>query len=105
MAAQELRLVRVLRMSRTKTTEQELDLALAGELQSALLPKACPADCPHHVAAARNRMCAGVGGGVYDFLKLNDDQIALVIEDVVGYGMRTLLVMAQIVGFLQPRRW
>lgn len=85
------------------TTEQELDLALAAELQAALLPSSCPTDCPHHVAAARNRMCAGVGGDFYDFLRINDEQIALVIGDVVGHGVRASLVMAQIMGFLRSQ--
>ncbi len=85
------------------TTEQELDLALAADLQAALLPKTCPTDCPHHVAAARNRMCAGVGGDFYDFIRIHDDQIALVIGDVVGHGVRASLIMAQIMGFLRSR--
>lgn len=86
-----------------KTTEQELDLALAAQLQAALLPKTCPTNCPHHVAAARNRMCAGVGGDFYDFIRINEDQIALVIGDVVGHGVRASLIMAQIMGFLRSR--
>ena len=85
------------------TTEQELDLALAAQLQAALLPKTCPTNCPHHVAAARNRMCAGVGGDFYDFIRINEDQIALVIGDVVGHGVRASLIMAQIMGFLRSR--
>ena len=81
--------------------EQDLDLALAAELQEALLPKACPTGCPHHVAAARNRMCGAVGGDFYDFLRINEDQIAVVIGDVVGHGVRASLIMAQIMGFLR----
>ena len=87
-------------MARNAASEYELDLALASELQAALLPSACPHDCPHQIAAARNRMCAGVGGDFYDFLRLNDDQFALVIGDVVGHGIRASLMMAQIMGFL-----
>ncbi len=91
-------------MSRETTDEHELDLALAAELQSALLPRACPHDCPHQVAAARNRMCVGVGGDFHDFLRLNDEQFALVIGDVVGHGVRASLMMAQIMGFLRSGR-
>lgn len=91
-------------MAHAETTEQEFDLALAAELQAALLPKACPTDCPHHLAAARNRMCAGVGGDFYDFLRINDEQIALAIGDVIGHGVRASLVMAQIMGFLRSDR-
>jgi sigma-B regulation protein RsbU (phosphoserine phosphatase) len=91
-------------MAHPRATEQELDLALAAELQAALLPKSCPTDCPHHVAAARNRMCAGVGGDFHDFLRINEEQIALVIGDVIGHGIRASLVMAQIMGFLRSDR-
>ena len=88
-------------MTKMKDASLDLDLALAAELQAALLPKSCPSDCPNHVAAARNRMCAGVGGDFYDFLRINDEQIALVIGDVVGHGVRASLIMAQIMGFLR----
>ena len=91
-------------MASEATSEHELDLALAAELQAALLPKACPHDCMHHVSAARNRMCSGVGGDFYDFLRLNDEQFALVIGDVVGHGVRASLIMAQIMGFFRSGR-
>ena len=74
-------------MPHVDNTEQEQDLALAAELQAALLPRACPSACPHHVAAARNRMCVGVGGDFYNFIRINEDQIALIIGDGVGHGV------------------
>ena len=87
--------------SMPRTTEDALDLALAAELQAALLPRECPLNCPHQKAAARNRMCGSVGGDFYDFIRLNEDQIALAIGDVAGHGVRASLVMAQIMGFLR----
>lgn len=48
-------------------------------------------------------MCAGVGGDFYDFIRINEDQIALVFGDVVGHGVRASLIMAQIMGFLRSR--
>ncbi len=83
------------------TTEDLLDLALAAELQAALLPKLCPTGCPHQSAAARNRMCGTVGGDFYDFIRINHEQIALVVGDVVGHGVRAALLMGQIMGFLR----
>ncbi len=83
--------------------EDALDLALAANLQAALLPKECPTDCPHQLAAARNRMCGSVGGDFYDFIHINEDQIALLVGDVIGHGVRASLVMAQIMGFLRSR--
>jgi phosphoserine phosphatase RsbU/P len=84
-----------------RNPEHELDLALAAELQSALLPKACPNNCPHQIAAARNRMCSTIGGDFHDFIRVNDEQVAMVVGDVVGHGVRSSLLMAQIMGFLR----
>ena len=83
------------------TSEHQLDLALAAELQAALLPRSCPTGCPQQVAAARNRMCATIGGDFHDFMPLNADQIAIVVGDVVGHGVRASLLMAQTMGFLR----
>jgi sigma-B regulation protein RsbU (phosphoserine phosphatase) len=80
---------------------KDLELALAAELQAALLPTTCPSHCAHQEAAARNRMCGGVGGDFYDFLHINDDQIAVVIGDVVGHGVRASLLMAKLMGYLR----
>jgi len=80
--------------------EHELDLALAAQLQAALLPASCPSDCPHQSAAARNRMCGRVGGDFHDFLRINPDQTAILVGDVVGHGVRAALLMAKIMGFL-----
>ena len=80
--------------------ETNYDLELAAQLQAAMLPESCPAECEHHRMAARNRMCGEVGGDFYDFIVLNDDQVALVLGDVVGHGVQAALVMAMIKGFL-----
>lgn len=79
----------------------DFELALAAELQAALLPSACPKNCLNQQAAARNRMCGVVGGDFYDFIRINDDQVAIVIGDVVGHGVRASLLMAKIMGFLR----
>ncbi len=81
--------------------EEVHDLTLAVELQAALLPSDCLTECPHHVTAARNRMCGSVGGDFYDFIQINDEQVALLIGDVVGHGVQASLVMAQIMGYLR----
>lgn len=90
-------------MAQRRDEAGALDLALAAELQSALLPKACPDDCPHQVAAARNRMCGSVGGDFYDFIRVNEDQMVFLIGDVVGHGVRASLLMAQLMGHLRSR--
>ncbi|MBS3735342.1 MAG: PP2C family protein-serine/threonine phosphatase [Phycisphaerae bacterium] len=88
-------------MTEPHTTEEALDLALAAELQAALLPARCPQDLGDHFAAARNRMCGTVGGDFYDFIRLNRDQLAIAIGDVVGHGVRAGLMMTQIMGYLR----
>jgi len=86
---------------RSNDPEVEIDLALAAELQAALLPGACPPASPHQRVAARNRMCGSVGGDFYDFIPVNDEQVALVIGDVVGHGVQASLLMARIMGLLR----
>ena len=49
-------------------------------------------------------MCGSVGGDFHDFIHINPDQIAVVIGDVMGHGVRAALVMAQIFGFLRLER-
>lgn len=82
-------------------TEHELDLALAAELQAALLPATYPPAWTNHRAAALHRMCGSVGGDFHEIVRLNDDQTAMVIGDVVGHGVTASLVMAIIMGFLR----
>ncbi len=88
-------------MAERQTDLDQTDLILAANLQAALLPKQCPKPCPQQVLAARNRMCRSLGGDFYDFIQINDQQIALLIGDVVGHGVRAALVMASIMGFLR----
>jgi len=83
-----------------KNHDDEQDLTLAAELQAALLPKQCM-QCQHQRTAAKNRMCGSVGGDFYDFLRISDDQVAIVIGDMVGHGVRASLLMANIMGWLR----
>jgi sigma-B regulation protein RsbU (phosphoserine phosphatase) len=91
----------MVQMPLTRTNEDAVDLALAAAVQSALLPESCPSDCPHQKVAARNRMCSWVGGDFYNFVRLNEDQMAVLIGDVIGHGVRASLIMAEIMGFLR----
>ncbi|HUS90202.1 MAG TPA: SpoIIE family protein phosphatase [Phycisphaerae bacterium] len=79
----------------------QVDLALAAELQAALLPTSRPPCCEHQHIAALNRMCGSVGGDFYDFIRINEDQVAIVIGDVVGHGVQAALMMARIMGMLR----
>jgi sigma-B regulation protein RsbU (phosphoserine phosphatase) len=90
-------------MAQLQPNGNPADLAMAAELQRALLPDQAPATLSNYVIAARNRMCGGVGGDFYDFLTLNEDQVAVLIGDVIGHGVPAALMMAQIMGYLRSR--
>ena len=71
----------------------EQELRMARRIQHALLPKDLPEleswKIAYHYQPARE-----VGGDFYDFLRLDDGRLGLVIGDVSGKGMAAALVMA-----------
>jgi sigma-B regulation protein RsbU (phosphoserine phosphatase) len=85
----------------SRATEAELNMALAAELQAALLPPRRTLRCANQDVAALNRTCGSVGGDFLDLIQLNDEQIALVMGDVVGHGVTASLLMALIMDFLR----
>lgn len=71
----------------------EKELELAARMQSMLIPHELPHDdnvemaaiyLPHH----------NVGGDYYDYIQLNEDQIAFCIGDISGKGIAAALLMA-----------
>jgi serine phosphatase RsbU (regulator of sigma subunit)/anti-sigma regulatory factor (Ser/Thr protein kinase) len=71
----------------------EQELRMARRIQHALLPKDLPElegwQIAYHYQPARE-----VGGDFYDFLRLDDGRVGLVIGDVSGKGIAGALVMA-----------
>src|SRR5918998_2988566 len=71
----------------------EQELQVARRIQHALLPKDLPElkgwQIAYHYQPARE-----VGGDFYDFLRLDDGRVGLVIGDVSGKGIAAALVMA-----------
>jgi serine phosphatase RsbU (regulator of sigma subunit)/CHASE1-domain containing sensor protein/anti-sigma regulatory factor (Ser/Thr protein kinase) len=71
----------------------EQELRMARRIQHALLPKNLPElegwEIAYHYQPARE-----VGGDFYDFLRLDDGRVGLVIGDVSGKGIAAALVMA-----------
>jgi serine phosphatase RsbU (regulator of sigma subunit)/CHASE1-domain containing sensor protein/anti-sigma regulatory factor (Ser/Thr protein kinase) len=71
----------------------EQELGTARSIQHALLPKDLPKlegwNIAYHYQPARE-----VGGDFYDFLRLDDGRIGLVMGDVSGKGIAAALVMA-----------
>jgi len=69
------------------------EMELASEMQQMLLPKALPNNknievaakyIPHHM----------VGGDYYDFIRLNENEVAFCIADVSGKGVSAALLMS-----------
>ena len=71
--------------------EQELHIARL--IQQTLLPKSLPG-LPGYEVAAYYQPARQVGGDFYDFLRLPDGQLGLIVGDVSGKGVPAALVMA-----------
>src|SRR5437867_1239067 len=82
-----------LRLEAERRTAVELELAK--EVQSRLLPRRVPRlqtlDCAGHCLQAR-----AVGGDYYDFLELGGGQVGLVLADIAGKGIAGALMMANL---------
>ena len=78
-----------------ETAQREIDeeLNLARQLQMAILPDRFPINnlC---TGEARMLPATQVGGDFYDFIELDNGQIALVVADVSGKGMSAAFFMA-----------
>jgi serine phosphatase RsbU (regulator of sigma subunit) len=68
-------------------------LNLAREVQANLLPVG-PPPIPGYDLAATNLPSSEIGGDYYDYIPLENGQIALVVADVAGKGIPAALIMA-----------
>jgi len=68
------------------------DLALAAEIQQAMLPGRQPPDSPIHAAGLAAR---GVSGDFYEIVPLAGGRIAFAVGDVSGKGINAALLMAR----------
>ena len=62
------------------------ELALATEIQTSLVPRVIPAVRGIDMAAGLIP-AEEIGGDIYDFLKLSDDQMLMYLGDVTGHGV------------------
>ncbi|HTV55121.1 MAG TPA: SpoIIE family protein phosphatase [Terriglobia bacterium] len=85
---------RLLVESREKT-RLEGELKIAREVQNQLFPRAAP-EFPGVTLYGICRPARGVSGDYYDFLKLDQDRVGLVLGDVSGKGIFAALLMAAI---------
>lgn len=73
---------------------------LAGIIQRRMIPESAP-KMPNLDIAAVYKPCFGIGGDLYDFIKLDSDNIAVAIADVIGKGIPAALMMSSFRGMLR----
>ena len=81
----------------TQLESLKTDLAVAGEIQQAILPRIFPPfpENEHELdLAAMMTPAKDVGGDFYDFFRIDDDHIGLVMADVSGKGIPAAIFMA-----------
>jgi len=71
------------------------ELASAGHMQRAILPRSLP-EHPRVRFAATYQTSRHAGGDYYDVIQIDRDCFALVVVDVSGHGARAAIVMAMI---------
>jgi serine phosphatase RsbU (regulator of sigma subunit)/anti-sigma regulatory factor (Ser/Thr protein kinase) len=95
-AAPAVRVAQLVREQKTQERERERieqELRIARIIQQTLLPKELP-DLPGWRLDAYYQPARAVGGDFYDFIRLDDGRIALVVGDVTDKGVPAALVMA-----------
>lgn len=70
-------------------------LRLAHDIQMGLLPKNLPS-LPGYDIAARSIPAQMVGGDLFDFIKIDENRMAIALGDVTGKGMPASLLMANV---------
>jgi sigma-B regulation protein RsbU (phosphoserine phosphatase) len=83
----------------SRNNADPLEVKLAGEVQTLLLPKSSPL-CSWCCMAARSRMANVLGGDFYDFIELEDGCQILFVGDVTGHSLHASVVMALVYGFI-----
>ncbi len=78
-----------------KRQRLEQDLHLAERIQQSFLPRRIPV-LDGYTFAARYDPAYEVGGDFYDFVRLPDDRLGIVVGDVAGKGISAALYMARL---------
>ena len=71
----------------------EEDLTSAHDLQMSMLPATCP-EIEGYQIAASSTPAQEVGGDFFDFFKIGDDKVGLIIGDVTGKSVSGALIMS-----------
>ncbi|HBG27865.1 MAG: hypothetical protein A2Y10_09300 [Planctomycetes bacterium GWF2_41_51] len=73
---------------------------LASIVQRRMIPESAP-DIQGLDIAAVYKPCFGVGGDLYDFIRLDENNIAIAIADVIGKGIPAALMMSSFRGMIR----
>ena len=96
-AIEQINFVHQTQQEHTQLESLKSDLAIAREIQQAILPRVFPPfpeDVDKVDIAASMIPAKDVGGDFYDFFRIDDDRIGFVIADVSGKGIPAAIFMA-----------
>ena len=79
----------------TQAAALQQQIKIAAEVQQRMIPQS-PPDVPGIDLAAAYVPCFELGGDLYDFIPLPDDNVGLVVADVSGKGVPASLIMASV---------
>ncbi|MEO8351891.1 MAG: SpoIIE family protein phosphatase [Chthoniobacteraceae bacterium] len=99
------------RALREKNAQMQGDLDVAGELHQAMLPDDFeffpPGAGPENARLHFRHLycpCGTIGGDFFDLRPVSDHEVAFLISDVMGHGIRSALVVATIRGLMEELR-
>ena len=96
-AIEQIKYIKEMQQEHTQLESLKGDLAIAREIQHAILPRIFPPfpDIADKIELAASMTAAkDVGGDFYDFFRIDDDHIGFVIADVSGKGVPAAIFMA-----------
>lgn len=82
-----------------KRQRLQTEIALAARIQASMLPQSEPV-APGFDIAGLSRPAEDIGGDYYDYIKVGEDRLAVVIGDASGHGVASGLLMALAKGAL-----
>ena len=82
-------------LERLEKQRMERDISLAREIQRMLLPQMFPKDEFFEISAI-NIPSKEVGGDYYDFIKIDETKIGIVVGDIAGKGIPASLLMSNL---------
>lgn len=96
-AIEQIQYIKTMQKEHTQLESIKGDLAVAREIQQAILPRIFPPfpeEASYMDIAASMNAAKDVGGDFYDFFRIDDDRIGFVIADVSGKGVPAAIFMA-----------